>query len=42
MLPQELGAGLPRAIADAAQIISHAKLPVLLLGMQASEPANAI
>ena len=39
--PQELGAGPPEAIADAAQLINQAKLPVLLLGMQASEPANA-
>jgi acetolactate synthase-1/2/3 large subunit len=39
--PQELGAGPAEAIADAAQLINQAKLPVLLLGMQASEPANA-
>jgi acetolactate synthase I/II/III large subunit len=39
--PQELGAGPTEAIADAAQLINQAKLPVLLLGMQASEPANA-
>jgi acetolactate synthase-1/2/3 large subunit len=39
--PQELGAGPTEAIADAAQLIEQAKLPVLLLGMQASEPANA-
>jgi acetolactate synthase I/II/III large subunit len=39
--PQELGAGPTEAIADAAQLIDQAKLPVLLLGMQASEPANA-
>jgi acetolactate synthase-1/2/3 large subunit len=41
VLPQELGAGPTEAIADAAQLINQAKLPVLLLGMQASEPANA-
>ena len=39
--PQELGAGPTEAIADAAQLINQAKLPVLLLGMQASEPVNA-
>jgi acetolactate synthase I/II/III large subunit len=39
--PQELGAGPPEAIADAVQLINQAKVPVLLLGMQASEPANA-
>jgi acetolactate synthase I/II/III large subunit len=39
--PQELGAGPADAIADAARLINQAKLPVLLLGMQASEPANA-
>jgi acetolactate synthase-1/2/3 large subunit len=39
--PQELGAGPTEAIADAAQLINQAKLPVLLFGMQASEPANA-
>ncbi len=39
--PQELGAGPAEAITDAAQLINQAKIPVLLLGMQASEPANA-
>jgi acetolactate synthase I/II/III large subunit len=39
--PHELGAGPIEAIADAAQLINQAKLPLLLLGMQASEPANA-
>jgi acetolactate synthase-1/2/3 large subunit len=39
--PQELGAGPPEAIAHAVQLINQAKVPVLLLGMQASEPANA-
>jgi acetolactate synthase I/II/III large subunit len=39
--PQELGAGPPEAIVDAVQPINQAKVPVLLLGMQASEPANA-
>jgi acetolactate synthase I/II/III large subunit len=39
--PQELGAGPTEAIAEAAQLINQAKLPVLLLGMQASELANA-
>jgi acetolactate synthase I/II/III large subunit len=39
--PQELGAGPAEAIADAGQLINEAKLPALLLGMQASEPANA-
>jgi hypothetical protein len=39
--PQELGASPPEAIADAVQLINQAKVPVLLLGMQASEPANA-
>ncbi len=41
VLPQELGAGPTEAIADAAQLINQAKLPVLLLGIQASESANA-
>lgn len=41
MRPQELGAGPTEAIADATQLINQAKLLVLLLGMQASEPANA-
>lgn len=40
--PQELGAGPAEAIADAAQLINQARLPVLLLGMQASELANAV
>jgi acetolactate synthase I/II/III large subunit len=39
--PHELGAGPAEAITDAAQLINQAKLPVLLLGMQASEPVNA-
>jgi acetolactate synthase I/II/III large subunit len=39
--PQELGAGPAEAIADAAGLVNQAKLPVLLLGMQDSEPANA-
>jgi acetolactate synthase I/II/III large subunit len=39
--PQELGTGPPEAIAHAVQLINQAKVPVLLLGMQASEPANA-
>jgi acetolactate synthase-1/2/3 large subunit len=39
--PQELGAGPPEAIADAVQLINQAKVPVPLLGMQASGPANA-
>jgi acetolactate synthase I/II/III large subunit len=39
--PQNLGAGPAEAIGDAAQLINQAKLPVFLLGMQASEPANA-
>ena len=39
--PREFGHRAPEAIADAAQLINQAKLPVLLLGMQASEPAKA-
>ena len=39
--PPELGAGPTEAIAEAAQLINQAKLPLLLLGMQASEPTNA-
>jgi acetolactate synthase I/II/III large subunit len=41
VLPQALGAGPTEAIAEAAQLINRAKLPVVLLGMQASVPANA-
>jgi acetolactate synthase I/II/III large subunit len=39
--PQALGAGAIEAINEAARLISEAELPVLLLGMQASESANA-
>jgi acetolactate synthase-1/2/3 large subunit len=39
--PQALGSGPIEAISEAARLISEAELPVLLLGMQASEPANA-
>jgi acetolactate synthase-1/2/3 large subunit len=39
--PQALGPGPIEAISEAARLISKANLPVMLLGMQASEPANA-